>query len=194
MKLSIIHQETYSRGELLLRSFFGIFYLVLPHVFLMAIFGVWGAISNFIAFWSILFTGTYPKSMFDFNVNMQKWSLRFVARNSNLVDGYPEFGPSGNDNKTSLEIPYREKFSRGKLLLRAFFGIFMIFPHAFILLFRMIGGGVLSFLAWWAILFTEKYPLGWHTFQVENIRWQTRLSCFMSNLIEEYPPFHGREE
>lgn len=124
---------------------------------------------------------------------MQQWSLRFKARTGNLADGYPAFNPSGTDDKTVLEIPHKEFYSRGKLLLRTFFGFFMAFPHAFILIFRMWWGAILGMIAWWVILFTGKYPENWHRFNVENIRWMTRLSCFFGNLIEDYPPFHGRE-
>jgi len=60
MTLNITLQEEYSRGELLLRSFFGFIYILLPHAFLLAFFGIWGSILGFIAFWLILFTGRYP--------------------------------------------------------------------------------------------------------------------------------------
>lgn len=161
---------------------------------MMGIFGIWSNILGMIAFWVILFTGRYPKSWFEYQVKMQQWSLRFRARTGNLADGYPAFNPSGTDDRTSLDIPYKESYSRGKLLLRTFFGFFMIFPHVFILIFRLWWGAILGMLAWWIILFTGKYPENWHRFNVENIRWGTRLGCFLGNLIEDYPPFHGRDE
>lgn len=194
MKLNITYQPTYSKKELLLRTFFGFFYLYIPHLFMMGIFGIWSAIINMLSFWVILFTGRYPQSWFEYQVKMQRWRLRFQARTGNLADGYPAFNPSGTDDKTSLEIPYKEKYSRGKLLIRTFFGFFMAFPHVFVLIFRMWWGAILGMIAWWIILFTGKYPENWHKFNVENIRWATRLGCFLGNLIEDYPPFHGRDE
>lgn len=64
MKLTITHQEDYSRGELLLRGVFGIFYITLPHMFLLAFFAIWGQIVTFVAWWVILFTGRFPESFF----------------------------------------------------------------------------------------------------------------------------------
>ncbi|MFT5920151.1 MAG: hypothetical protein ACI9FU_001968, partial [Granulosicoccus sp.] len=150
MKLSVNYQESYSRGELLLRSFLGFFYIMLPHAFLLALFGIWSGIISFISFWVILFTGRYPESFFEFNAGMKRWSLRVNARMWNLCDGYPSFGVNGTDEFTSLDIPYPESISRGLVLARMFFGLFyVIIPHGFILYFRIVWGGILMFIAWW---------------------------------------------
>ncbi|MFC2155921.1 hypothetical protein ACFLRB_05480 [Acidobacteriota bacterium] len=62
MKLTIKHQESYSRGELLLRTFFGWIYIVIPHDFALWLVGIWAGILSFLAWWVILFTGKYPQS------------------------------------------------------------------------------------------------------------------------------------
>ncbi len=194
MKLTITHQENYSRGELLLRTFFGFIYMTLPHIFLLMFFGIWGAILTFISFWVILFTGRYPESFFEYQVKLTQWSIRLSARRNNLSDGYPAFFLDGTDDKTSFEMPYPENLSRGTLLLKAFFGfIYCAFPHLFVLVFRMIWGAILSFIAWWSVLFTEKYPVSMHEFNVGTIRWTTRLNLYLTYMTDEYPPFSGRE-
>lgn len=194
MKLTINYQESYSRGELLLRTFFGFFYIMLPHAFLLMIFGIWSQIISFIAFWAILFTGRYPESFFEFNVGMQRWSLRVNARWYNLADGYPSFGVNGTDDATSLEIPYPESLSRGLLLAKAFFGlIYVIIPHIFVLYFRIIWGAILGFIAFWSILFTGTYPRSFFDFNVGTLRWLTRVNLYMGFMTDDYPPFSGRE-
>jgi hypothetical protein len=194
MKLTINYQESYSRGELLLRSFFGIFYILLPHAFLMIFFGIWSSILSFIAFWSILFTGRYPQSFFEFNAGMQRWSLRVNARVYNLADGYPSFGVNGTDEHTSLEIPYPETLSRGLLIVKVMFGLLYVFiPHIFILYFRIIWGAILGFIAFWSILFTGRYPQSFFEFQVGTLRWMTRVNLYMGLMTDEYPPFSGKE-
>jgi hypothetical protein len=194
MKLSVTYQESYSRSELLLRSFLGFFYIMLPHAFLLALFGIWSGIISFISFWVILFTGRYPESFFEFNAGMQRWSLRMNARMWNLCDGYPSFGVNGTDEFTSLEIPYPKTISRGLVLARMFFGLFyVIIPHAFILYFRILWGMILMFIAWWMVLFTGKYPQEWHEFNVGTLRWTTRLNLYMSFMTDEYPRFSGKE-
>ena len=194
MKLTINHQESYSRGQLLLRTFFGIFYIIIPHFLMMLFCQIYASILSFIAWWVILFTGKYPKSFFNYQINMLRWSIRVSGRLNNLVDGSVSFFPSGTDDKTSLEVPYPEKMSRAKLLIRTFFGIFyIIIPHIICLVFREIAGIFLRFIAWWVILFTGKYPESMHAFQVGSIRWGIRLSLILGNLTEEYPKFSGAE-
>lgn len=194
MKLSIQHQESYSRGELLLRTFFGWIYILIPHYFLLIFIGLWGAILQFAAFWVILFTGRYPQSMFEFQVGLLKWSVRLSARLLNVSDGYPAFGIKSTDEYTDLDIPYPEKVSRGLVLLRLFFGIFYVYlPHMFILYFRAIFVGILIFLAWWVVLFTGKYPDYMFDWVTGQIRWQLRVSLYMMYMTDTYPPFTGDE-
>src|ERR1700679_2492188 len=99
MKLSITHQDSYSRGQLLLRTFFGFIYITLPHIFFLMIFEIWSAILTFVSFWVILFTGRYPESFFEYQVKMTRWNIRLNARRYNLSDGYPDFFPDGTDDR-----------------------------------------------------------------------------------------------
>lgn len=194
MKLKVKNQETYSRLELLLRTLFGFLYIILPHYFILFFVGIWGAILRFIAFWVVLFTGKYPKSMFEFQVGLLRWSLRLSARIYNVADGYPAFGINGTDEHTQFEVEYPEKISRGLVLLRLFFGfIYVYIPHGFILIFRAMFVGILVFFAWWVVLFTGKYPASFHNWVVGQIRWGYRLSLYMNFMTDKYPAFTGDE-
>jgi hypothetical protein len=194
MKLEIKHQEKYSRGELLLRLFFGWLYIGIPHVFLLGIVGIWSGILSFITFWIVLFTGKYPESFFNFQIAYTNWSLRVMAVLGNLVDGYPEFFPKGKSDKVSLSVPRPDRVSRGLVIVRVLFGaIYVGIPHGFCLYFRLIATGVLGFLAWWAILFTGTYPARWHGFNVGTWRWYTRISLYLGYFTDEYPKFTGKE-
>ena len=195
MKLTVVYQDHYSCSELLLRSIFGIFYIILPHLFLLIFMGLWGSILSFIALITILFTGRYPQSMFEYQVQLLKWQLRLSARLQNLSDGYPSFGLNGTDEYTSLEVEYPETISRGTTLLRLFFGIFyVILPHGFILYFRTLWGIILQIYAWFSVLFTAKFPESAHAFLVGTLRWNYRVSLYMGNMTDVYPPFSSKED
>ncbi len=194
MKLKVKHQERYSRLELILRTLFGIFYIALPHYFILLFVGLWGAILRFVAFWVVLFTGRYPKSMFDYQVGLLKWNLRLYARLLNVSDGYPAFGISALDEHTSIEVTYPERISRALVILRALFGAFYVYlPHGFILMFRGMFVRILVLLAWFIVLFTGKYPPSFHNWVVGQVRWSTRVSLYMYYLTDKYPPFTGDE-
>jgi hypothetical protein len=193
MKFDIVYQESYSRGQLLLRSFFGVFYILIPHAFVLYFLAIWSSIINFIAFWSILFTGKYPRDMFEFQKKFIRWQLRVNARLMNLADGYPQFGLEAKDDAVIFEIEYPERLSAGSLILRVLFGVFyVIIPHLFVLSFRFLVSYVLIFVAWWAVLFTGKYPEGMFKFNVGTLRWNLRLQLFMQYFMtDKYPPFNG---
>ena len=190
MIYDIKQAESQSRGELLLRTLFGFIYMYLPHAFILIFMGLWGAILGFISFWIILFTGRYPQSFFEFQVKLIRWHARLAARQFNLVDGYPAFGLDSVDPQVTVEIPYPERLSRGMLLLKAFFGwLYVAIPHGFVLFFLTIGVYVALFIGWWIILFTGRLPEGIHTFLVGYLRWNQRVSLYLSNMTDVYPPF-----
>lgn len=191
-KLSIKYQESYSRGELLLRSFFGFIYIAIPHIFVLLFIMIGSAVLNFIAFWAVLFTGQHPRGMFDYQVNAMRWQLRLNAVMLNLADGYPAFGMSAKSDNITLEVPYPERLSIGLHILKFLFGfIYVYIPHIVCLLFRMIAMYFVIFIAWWAVLFTGKYPAGMHAFAVGTIRWQLRINLYMMWMSDVYPPFSG---
>lgn len=193
MKLEITHQERYSRGQLLLRTFLGWIYILLPHGFLLFFVDIWSSILSFVKFWVILFTGKFPEGIFQFQIKLFNWSLRVNATMSNLVDGYPAFGINGTSDKVFLEVERPEKVSRGLLLLRVLFGLIYVWiPHLFVLIFRGIATNVLGFLAWWVVLFTANYPQKWHAFNTGTLRWGTRVALYMGFFTDKYPPFSGK--
>jgi hypothetical protein len=195
MKILIKHQDTYSRGELLLRTFFGWLYIAIPHGIILGILGFASAFVTFIAFWAVLFTGKYPRGMWDFMMNLQRWQLRVQARLMNLADGYPAFGMTSKDENTEIDMEYPEKLSQGLLLLRMFFGyIYVMIPHGIVLMFRFIGLYFVILIAWFAVLFTGKYPEGMFNFAAGTMRWMIRVNLYMNFLTDTYPPFHGKEE
>lgn len=193
MEFTIVRQPSYSRGELLLRTFLGFIYIAAPHAFLMIFIGIWASIVHFIAWWAILFTGRYPESFFEFNVKFLNWAMRYNASMYNLVDGYPALGLNGDHPSVTLRVTNPESLSRGKLLLRTFLGVFYVsIPHGFCLYLRMIATAFLHMLAWWAVLFTGEYPQSWFEFNVGTLRWVVRLNLYMSNMTDAYPPFSGK--
>lgn len=190
---NIKYQENYSRSQLLLRTFFGAFYMFIPHFFLLMFIQIASGVLTFISWWSVLFSGRYPRSFFQFQLNNMRWFARVHARMFHLIDGYPAFGMNKADYGVTYDIPYPETLSRRLLLLRTFFGLFyFLIPHSFLFFFRMIASMFLMFLAWCAVLFTGKYPYSWHKFTVDTLRWEMRVNLYMMFLSDKYPPFHGK--
>jgi hypothetical protein len=194
MKLTIQHQDRYSRGELLLRTFLGIFYIYIPHAFILFFVGFWAMLQMIAAFFIVLFTGKYPEGIFNYFVGLFRWQTRLTARMYNISDGYPGFGLKTTEEHTDFSVDRPEKVNQGLVLLRFFFGgLYVGIPHGFILMFRAIWVGILLFLTWWSILFTAKIPKNWHDWIVGQLRWQYRVSLYLMYMTDTYPPFTGDE-
>lgn len=194
MKIGIRHQESYSRGQLLLRSFFGIWYIGIPHMIPLLFLQIGAMFIGLLNFWIILFTGKMPENFFNYLLKLNRWNLRLNARLMNLSDGYPAFGLDAQDPDVVLEVKYPESINRGLVLARALFGIFYVMiPHAICLMFLQIGAMFVALFAWFAVLFTGKYPEGMFNYMTGLIRWGTRIGLYLSYMTDVYPPFSMQE-
>lgn len=100
--------------------------------------------------------------------------------------------PAASVKPVTLEIIHPEKLSRGKLLLKILLGwAYVGIPHGILLAIYSIWVGVVTFIAFWIVLFTGKYPKGLFDSVVRLIRWQTRVTAYLYLLRDEYPPFTG---
>jgi len=194
MKLVINRQEHNSRGQLLLRAFFGWIYILIPHVFLMVFVSLWYSILEFVKFWVVLFTGRIPESIYEFQKKFWQWDVRLMATLFNMRDGYPAIGPGGSNEDATIEFENPEKVDRGLVLVRALFGsVYVGIPHGFLLSFVGIAAAIVEFIAWWAILFTGRFPEKMFDFIVRYFRWYARVYLYLSYYSDDYPPFNGAE-
>jgi hypothetical protein len=85
----------------------------------------------------------------------------------------------------NINVSYKENLSR----LSTFFRIFMVIPHLIVLWALGIAASVVVFIAWWAILFTGRYPKWAFGFIAGYVRWYTRVSGYYMLLTDKFPPF-----
>jgi hypothetical protein len=169
---------------------FGGLYIALPHALVLIFLAIGSMFINIIAFWAILITGKFPEGLFNYQLNLQRWSLRVNARLMNLSDGYPAFGLSAQDPNIVIEIERQESYSRLTVLARQMFGFLYVYiPHMFCLLFLQIGVVFVRLIAFWVVLITGKYPKGMHDYMVGVMRWAFRINLYMSFMTDKYPPF-----
>ena len=191
MNFYIKHQEKYSRLELLARTFFGFFYIGIPHFFLIFILSIGVYFAQIALFFIILFTGKYPKGIWYFLVNYHKYVIRLHSSLMNLCDGYPEFGLGGNHPNIEFFIAYKEEVSRFTMLVRWILGWILLIPHIIIVYLRFFVVFFISIIAWFSILFIGKYPKGMFSFVEGTWRWYVRIYSWIIFFTEEYPAFTG---
>jgi len=134
----------------------------------------------------IIFREKYPRWWFDFNFQMLSFMNRVGAYFVLLTDVYPA---TDEEQSVHLEVPYpdaKEDLNRWFPLFKWFLAI----PHYFILAFLILAAWVCIIIAWFAILFTGRYPKGLFDFVVGVGRWINRVTAYMLILTtDKYPPF-----
>jgi hypothetical protein len=137
----------------------------------------------------IVFRQKYPRWWFDWNRELLRFSNRVVAYLLLLDDRYPS---TDEQQYVRLELPYPDAandLNRWLPLVKWFLAI----PHYVVLIVLHIGVffGVIG--AWFAILFTGRYPRGIFDFVVGVMRWSNRVAAYAFVLVtDEYPPFRLR--
>ncbi len=94
----------------------------------------------------------------------------------------------------TFQVAYPEKLSRGMVVLKLLFGwLYVGIPHGFLLFFYGIAVCVVEIIAFFAILFTGKFPKGMFDFVVGYSRWSNNVNAYLYFMRDEYPPFSGKE-
>lgn len=186
-------------------------FLAIPHLVVLTFLGIFFFFLSIIAFFAILFTGRYPRGIFDFNVGVMRWAWRvqFYAFSVIATDRYPPFSLADDpDYPARLDVAYPEHLSRGLVLVKWWL---LAIPHYIIVGFLTsglvwwttdtfgsgdgfleIGGGllgILSLIAVLILLFTARYPRPLFDLLVGFNRWVYRVIAYAALMRDEYPPF-----
>jgi hypothetical protein len=159
--------------------------LAFPHWLILGVFGYLVELTTFISWFAILFTGRYPKALFDLAVVYLRWSARTTAYVALLRDDYPPFGGGSPEYPVRFNVEYPEKLSRLLIFVKWLLAI----PHLVILALLGVVGFVVYVIAWFAILFTGRFPRSLFDFLVGIGRWSVRVNAYIYLLRDDYPPF-----
>jgi len=195
--------------------------LGMPHFIVLFFLLIAFVLLTVVAFFAILFTGRYPRSIFDFNLGVLRWAWRvaFYSYGALGTDRYPPFTLAPvPDYPATVEVRYPQQLSRGLVLVKWWL---LAIPH-YLLLGVFLGGSwyarsggweddrgpgrwgggpglimLLVLFAGVALLFTARYPRGIFDFVMGLNRWVLRVVASAALMTDVYPPFRldqGPEE
>jgi hypothetical protein len=174
--------------------------LLVPHFVVLGFLWIGFVCSWGVSLVSILFTGRYPRGLFEYNVGVLRWTWRvgFYGYQALGTDVYPPFTLRAGGYPADLDIPYPEKLSRRLALVKWWL---LAIPHVVIVgvLLGGIGlhsGGLVLFLTVFAgilLLFTSRYPADLFKIVVGANRWSFRVLAYVALMTDCYPPFSLEE-
>jgi hypothetical protein len=184
--------------------------LAIPHYVILVFLILAFLVTTVVAWFAILFTGRYPKGIFDFNVGVMRWAWRvgFYSYSALGTDQYPPFTLKAVEYPATLDVEYPGELSRGLALVKWWL---LAIPHYLIVAVFSSGAiwlatdaqgtnsealefgggliGLLVFIAGVALLFTGKYPRGIFDLVMGLNRWSYRVWAYAALMTDEYPPF-----
>lgn len=164
--------------------------LVIPFAIVTGFLGFGLYIVSFIAFFAVVFTKRIPAGMFGFMAMCLRFTWRSASYQLFLREPYPSWeftstaGDPGDD-PAYLSIPDPGEMSR----LLPFVKWLLVIPHFFVLMFLGIGVYFVMIYAFFAVLFTGRWPQGARDFVVGVERWSLRVMAYMLFMTDDYPPF-----
>jgi hypothetical protein len=162
--------------------------LLIPHFIVLAVLWITFGVLTVIAGFGILFTGRYPRGIFDFNVGVIRWTWRvmFYGYWALGTDRYPPFTlGEAPGYPASFDVAYPERLSRGLWLVKWLLAI----PHLIVIGILQELVRILVVIAGVVLLFTGRYPPSIFDLLVGLDRWTLRVAAYVSLMRDEYPPF-----
>ncbi|WP_404389607.1 DUF4389 domain-containing protein [Humibacillus xanthopallidus] len=187
-------------------------FLAIPHFIVLGFLWIAFFVVSVVAFFAILFTGTYPRGLFDFNLGVLRWSWRvsYYCSNGGIgTDRYPPFSLEVEpDYPARLDIAYPEHLSRGLVLIKWWL---LAIPH-YLIVGLLVGGGgwawdfsqgegsqvqsygwsvlgLLVLVAGLSLLFSGRYPRALFDLVIGLNRWVYRVVAYATLMTDVYPPF-----
>jgi hypothetical protein len=134
----------------------------------------------------IVFRGRYPRWWYEFNVEMLRFQNRVGVYLALMDDRYPS---TEDRQSVTLDVPYPTGLNRLLPLVKWLLAI----PHYLALVVLYVGGVFAVVAAWFAILFTGRFPRGLFDYLVGVGRWTNRVTAYAFLMVtDEYPPFRLR--
>jgi hypothetical protein len=167
--------------------------LALPHWAILNALQDLSGVVAIISWFVILFTGRLPEALANLQCLIIRYGNRTYAHAGFLREEYPPFAfeteapadPGSYPPVRTGFVPELENRNR----LTVGFRIILVIPQAIVLAILVVAAFVAWLIAFFAVLFTGRWPEGLRSFVVGVMRWGTRVNAYLLLLTDKYPPF-----
>ena len=164
--------------------------LAFPHYIALIFVGIGAFFALIGAFFAVLFTGNWPRGLFDFVAGTLRWGYRVSAYVLLLTDEYPPFSLAEEpDYPVRIRVDYPEHIDNWRPLVHWL----LVIPYLIVAGVLVWVAGVVSFIAIFVILFTKEMSQGMFDLIAIPMRWQLRGHAYAYWMVDRYPPFTWEE-
>ncbi len=166
--------------------------LALPHYVILYVLQIVAEVIAVVSWFAIVFTGNLPEGLAGIQMMYIRYAARVYSYIGFLREEYPPFtyATTGADplDDPRVRVDIQPQLT-DRNRVTVFFRIFMLIPQAIVLAFLGIALYVVYVIAFFAVLFTGKWPAGLRDFVVGVTRWYIRVMVYGLLLTDAYPPF-----
>jgi hypothetical protein len=166
--------------------------LALPHFLVLNALNAVSEALGVVSWFIILFTGALPEGLANFQVMIIRYSVRTFTYAAFLKEEYPPFTfamtatDPGDAARVRVDIA-PQLVNRNRLTVA--FRIILVIPQVIVVALLSLVALVAGLIAFFAVLFTGRWPDGLRDFVIKVMRWGVRVQAYFSLLTDEYPPF-----
>lgn len=189
MSYPVTFEADYVERRSRLTTFFRLI-LAIPLAIVLYVYALIATVAIVIAWFAIVFSGRYPKGVYDFVADFTRFFARFTAYAALLCDPYPSFW-GGEDDAYPVRLHFAplERYSRPRTFFRAILAIPIVFLRYVMGLLLEIG----AIAAWVVIVITGRMPRGLFDLMVLANSYTARSDAYLYLLTETYPPFQDEQ-
>jgi hypothetical protein len=159
--------------------------LSIPHFIALFFLGIGAFFVAIFAFFAVLFTGRWPRGAFDYLVGTIRWAYRVAAYFHLMTDAYPPFSLADDPSyPVRLTVEYPERIANWRPIVQWILAI----PSLIVASVLYWLTGLLTFFAFFLVLFTKRIPRELFELMVPGLRWNLRGNAYAYFMTDRYPP------
>jgi len=160
--------------------------LAIPHYFALFFVGIGAFVVVIVSFFAVLFTGRWPRGMFDYLVGTFRWGYRVAAYVHLMTDAYPPFSLADDPNyPVRLTVDYPERTANWRPLVQWLLAI----PYLIVAGVLYWLTGLMSVAAFFTVLITKRIPREIFDLMIPGLKWNLRGNAYAYWLSDRYPPW-----
>jgi len=166
--------------------------LAIPHFVILYVLRLVSNVVGVISWFVILFTGALPEGLANVQAMYFRYSMRVSTYVAFMREEYRPFGfattPNDPGDDPRVRVDFRPQLT-DRNRLTTFFRLILAIPQLIVTAVLLFAAAVVTLIAFFAVLFTGRWPAGMRDFVVKVQRWSLRVQAYTTLLTDVYPPF-----